>query len=186
MLIYNMASRFFMKKCSVLLYILVAAASLTIAGKPIGQDIVSYHEVKAQATINSSNQNMSAPSDVANNRGGGANNNNIVGSQNITGSIQLRNIIGSAIASQVKVSLVQAATAAERAAGSNSHAVAANLGQENGFLVYTVWVADSNYNFHRIVVDAGNGNILTSQNMSIARLGGSPLISPPSGPVTIH
>jgi len=168
-----------MKKCSLLLYILVAAASLTTAGKPIGQDIVSYHEVKAQAAINSSNQNMSAPSDVANNR------NNIVGSQNITGSIQLRNIIGSAIASQVKVSLVQAAMAAERAAGSNSHAVAANLGQENGFLVYTVWLADSNYNFHRIVVDAGNGNILTSQNMSIARSGGSPLISPPSGPVTI-
>jgi uncharacterized membrane protein YkoI len=180
-----MASKFIMKNCSVLLCILVSAALLTIAGKPIGQAVMWYHEVKAQG-VNSSNQNMSAAAAMANNNGGVANNNNI---QNITGSIQLRNIIGSAISSQIKVSLIQAIMAAVKAVGSNSHAVAANLGQENGFLTYTVWVADGSYNFHRIVVDAGNGNILTSQNMSIARnmlgSGGSPMISPPSGPMTI-
>ena len=183
-----MPSKFFIKNCCIFLCILVAATSLTIAGKPIGQAIVSYHEVKAQGT-NSSNQNMSGAAAVANNGGGSAINNNMVGSQNITGSIQLRNIIGNAISSEIKVSLIQAAMTAERSVGSNSHAVAANLGQENGFLIYTVWVADSNYNFHRIVVDAGNGNILTSQNMSIAHnmlgSGGSPMISPPSGPMTI-
>jgi uncharacterized membrane protein YkoI len=180
-----MASKFIMKNCSVLLCILVSAALLTIAGKPIGQAVMWYHEVKAQG-VNSSNQNMSAAAALATNNGGIANNNNI---QNITGSIQLRNIIGSAISSQIKVSLIQAIMAAVKAVGSNSHAVAANLGQENGFLTYTVWVADGSYNFHRIVVDAGNGNILTSQNMSIARnmlgSGGSPMISPPSGPMTI-
>ena len=180
-----MASKFIMKNCSVLLCILVSAALLTIAGKPIGQAVMWYHEVKAQG-VNSSNQNMSAAAALATNNSGIANNNNI---QNITGSIQLRNIIGSAISSQIKVSLIQAIMAAVKAVGSNSHAVAANLGQENGFLTYTVWVADGSYNFHRIVVDAGNGNILTSQNMSIARnmlgSGGSPMISPPSGPMTI-
>lgn len=180
-----MASKFIMKNCSVLLCILVSAALLTIAGKPIGQAVVWYHEVKAQG-VNSSNQNMSAAAALATNNGGIANNNNI---QNITGSIQLRNIIGSAISSQIKVSLIQAIMAAVKAVGSNSHAVAANLGQENGFLTYTVWVADGSYNFHRIVVDAGNGNILTSQNMSIGRnmlgSGGSPMISPPAGPMTI-
>jgi uncharacterized membrane protein YkoI len=180
-----MASKFIMKNCSVVLCILVSAALLTIAGKPIGQAVMWYHEVKAQG-VNSSNQNMSAAAAMANNNGGVANNNNI---QNITGSIQLRNIIGSAISSQIKVSLIQAIMAAVKAVGSNSHAVAANLGQENGFLTYTVWVVDGSYNFHRIVVDAGNGNILTSQNMSIARnmlgSGGSPMISPPSGPMTI-
>src|SRR5690242_9509273 len=97
-----MASKFIMKNCSVLLCILVSAALLTIAGKPIGQAVMWYHEVKAQG-VNSSNQNMSAA--AATNNGGIANNNNI---QNITGSIQLRNIIGSAISSQIKVSLIQA------------------------------------------------------------------------------
>jgi uncharacterized membrane protein YkoI len=182
-----MASKFIMKNCSVLLCILVSAALLTIAGKPIGQAVMWYHEVKAQG-VNSGNQNMSAAAALATNNGGIANNNNN-NSQTITGSIQLRKIIGSAISSQIKVSLIQAVMAAEKAVGSNSHAVAANLGQENGFLTYTVWVADGSYNFHRIVVDAGNGNILTSQNMSIARdmlgAGGSPLISPPSGPIRL-
>jgi hypothetical protein len=180
-----MASKFFLKNGSVFVCILVAVALLIIAGKPIEEAIVSHHQVRAQPS-NSSDQNMSG---AVGNGGGGANNNNIVGSQNSTGSIKLRSIIGNAISSQIKVSLIQAAMVAEKAVGSNSHAVAANLGQENGFLVYTVWVADSNYNFHRIVVDAGNANLLTLQNMSIARnmsgLGGSPLISPPSGPLSI-
>jgi uncharacterized membrane protein YkoI len=180
-----MASKFFLKSGSVFICIFIAVALLVIAGKPIEEAIVSHHEVRAQLS-NSNDQNMSG---AAVGNGSGANNNNIVGTQNITGSIKLRNIIGNAISSQIKVSLVQAAMAAEKAVGSNSHAVAANLGQENGFLVYTVWVADSNYNFHRIVVDAGSGNLLTSQNISIARnmlgLGGSPLISPPSGPLSI-
>ncbi|MFL6380464.1 MAG: PepSY domain-containing protein [Nitrososphaeraceae archaeon] len=181
-----MASKFFLKNGSVFICMLVAVGLLIIGGKPIEESIVLHHEATAQLS-NSNDQNMSGA--VVGNGGSGANNNNIVGSQNITGSIKLRSIIGNAMSLQIKISLIQAAMAAEKAVGSNSHAVAANLGQENGFLVYTVWVVDSNYNFHRIVVDAGNGNLLSLQNMSTARnmlgLGGSPLISPPSGPLAI-
>ena len=32
--------------------------------------------------------------------------------------------------------------------------------------MYTVWIVDGNYNFHRVVVDAGNGKILSSQQIS--------------------
>jgi uncharacterized membrane protein YkoI len=178
-------SKFFLKNSSVLICMLVAIASVIIAVKPIEEYIVSHHEARAQLS-NSNHQTMSGAT-LGNSSG--ANNNNIVGSLNVTGSIKLRNIIGNAISSQIKVSLIQACMAAEKAVGNNSHAVAANLGQENGFLVYTVWVADSNYNFHRIVVDAGNGKLLILQNMSIARnmlgRGGSPLLSPPSGPLSI-
>ena len=185
LLIHSMSLKFFLKIGSVFICILVAIVSLIIVVKPIEESIVSHHEARAQLS-NSNYQNMSGAT-LGNSSG--ANNNNIVGSQNVTGSIKLRNIIGNAISSQIKISLVQAAMAAEKAVGTNSHAVAANLGQDNGFLVYTVWVADSNYNFHRIVVDAGNGRLLTLQNMSIARnmlgSGGSPLLSPPSGPLSI-
>jgi uncharacterized membrane protein YkoI len=178
LLIYSM-SKFFLKNGSVLICIIVAIASLIIPVKPIEESIVSHHEARAQL----SNSNYQTMSGATLGNSSGANNNNIVGSQNVTGSIKLRNIIGNAISSQIKVSLIQAAMAAEKAVGNNSHAVAANLGQENGFLVYTVWVADSNYIFHRIVVDAGNGKLLTVQNM--LGLGRSPLLSPPSGPLSI-
>jgi hypothetical protein len=54
--------------------------------------------------------------------------------QNVTGSINLSSTITNAIASQVKESLSQAATTAEGAVGNNSHALAAHLGEVNGYL----------------------------------------------------
>ena len=176
-----MASKLGIRKVElVFLCIIVAVGTVVIiAAKPIGEDIIWSRQARAQV---SNSNNHSIPGNGAANDGS-TNNNNIGIGQNITGSIKLRNIIGSAISSQIKISLIQAVIVAEKSLSSNAHAVAANLGQENGFLVYTIWVVDSNYNFHRIVVDAGNGHILTSQNM--ASLGRSALVSPPSGMLSI-
>jgi uncharacterized membrane protein YkoI len=85
---------------------------------------------------------------------------------NVTGSIKLSTLIGNALSSQIKVGLHQAAVIAEKAVGNNSHAVAAHFGVENGYLVYTVWVIDGTYNFHRVVVDAGDGKVLANQSIS--------------------
>jgi len=85
---------------------------------------------------------------------------------NVTGSIKLSTVIGNALSSQIKVGLNQAAVIAEKAVGNNSHAVAAHFGVENGYLVYTVWVIDGTYNFHRVVVDAGDGKVLANQPIS--------------------
>src|SRR2546423_6343216 len=85
---------------------------------------------------------------------------------NVTGSIKLSTVIGNALSSQIKVSLNQAAVIAEKAVGNNSHAVAAHFGVEDGYLVYTVWVIDGTYNFHRVVVDAGDGKVLANQPIS--------------------
>ena len=38
----------------------------------------------------------------------------------------------------------------------------------HGFLVYRALVVDSNYDFHTVVVDAGNGNVLSSAPLSVA------------------
>jgi hypothetical protein len=85
---------------------------------------------------------------------------------NITGSIKLSTVFGNALASQIKVSLSQAATTAENTVGNSSHAAAAHFGVVNGYLTYTVWVIDSSYSFYKVIVDAGNGKVLLSQPVS--------------------
>lgn len=86
---------------------------------------------------------------------------------NITGSVNLTTTIGNALASQIKVGLSQAANAAEKAVGNNSHAVSAHLGQANGYLVYTVLLVDGSYKFHKAIVDVANGKVLSNQQITM-------------------
>jgi hypothetical protein len=65
------------------------------------------------------------------------------------------------------VGLSQAADAAEKAVGNNSHAVSAHLGQANGYLVYTVLLVDSSYKFHKAIVDVANGKVLSNQQITM-------------------
>jgi hypothetical protein len=55
----------------------------------------------------------------------------------------------------------------KKGAGSNSSAVAAFIHPERGFLVYDVFVLDSSNNIHRVIVDPGNGKVLSNQLMSL-------------------
>ena len=87
-------------------------------------------------------------------------------SQNITSSINLMNIIGQAIGSNVNVSLSDAATAAEDSVGNDSHAVAAHIDEQNGYLVYNVMVIDPSMNISKVIVDPGNGQVLFSKQLS--------------------
>ena len=89
---------------------------------------------------------------------------------NITGSVQLGPVIAKAISSQVHVSLANASTTAEKAVGANAHAAAVRIGVVHGFLVYMALVVDSNNNFHGVLVDAGNGKVLASTQMSMAAM----------------
>lgn len=90
---------------------------------------------------------------------------------NITGSVSLAHLIAKTLASEVNVTLVNATTIAEKTVGSNAHAVSARLAVVHGFLVYRALVVDSNYDFHTVLVDAGNGNVLSSAPLSIANNG---------------
>ena len=87
--------------------------------------------------------------------------------ENVTSSINLMNIITNALGSQIKVSLSNATTIAENSVGNNSHAVAAHLGDENGYLVYTIFVLDPSMNFNTVIVDPGNGQVLLSKQISM-------------------
>lgn len=86
--------------------------------------------------------------------------------QNITGSINLKSTFFNSIASQVKVSLSDAAAIAQKQVGNNSHVVSAHLDVANGFLTYTVCAIDPDMNIHRLIIDAGNGKVLSSSNFS--------------------
>jgi hypothetical protein len=87
------------------------------------------------------------------------------GYSNWTGSIQVSKTLSQIIQSQVHTTLGNAATSAEKLIGANSHATSANLGEERGYLVYTVWVKDSNDNSHKVIVDPGNGKVLFAQQI---------------------
>jgi uncharacterized membrane protein YkoI len=93
-----------------------------------------------------------------------------ISGSNITGTIQLGPVIAKAISSQVHVSLANASTTAEKAVGANAHAAAVRIGVVHGFLVYMALVVDSNNNFHGVLVDAGNGKVLASTQMSMAAM----------------
>jgi hypothetical protein len=99
--------------------------------------------------------------------------------QNWTGSISLFSPILDMFKSKIHTTLNSAITSAigavgttGGAAGSNASAaaVAAFIHPENGFLVYNVFVLDPNNNIHRVIVDPGNGKVLSNQQMSMMEM----------------
>jgi uncharacterized membrane protein YkoI len=90
-------------------------------------------------------------------------------SANWTGSISLFSPIIDTFKSKIHTTLNDATTNALKAVGggSNSSAIAAFIHPERGFLVYQVCVLDSNDNIHRVIVDPGDGKVLSNQPMSM-------------------
>jgi hypothetical protein len=89
--------------------------------------------------------------------------------QNWTGSISIFSPILDSFKSKIHTTLNNATTSALNAVGggTNSSAVAAFIHPENGFLVYDVFVLDSSNIIHRVIVDPGNGRVLSNQQMSL-------------------
>ena len=141
--------------CTKLLATIAVFAILLIAVWALG-DVMTKQNVDAQmmGTTATDTDNMTVP-DVMTKPG-----------QNITSSINLMDIIHQAIGSKVNVSLSDAATTAEASVGNNSHAVAAHIDEQNGYLVYTVMVIDPSMNFSKVIVDPGNGQVLSSKQIS--------------------
>ena len=82
--------------------------------------------------------------------------------RNLTGSVQIFPSKSQIIQTKASVSLSAAATTAEKSVGPNSHATSAHISIVNGYLVYRVHVIDTNNNIHRVIVDAGNGKVLST------------------------
>ena len=148
------------KRLTTTMIIVTAAIILTgvMSGAP---NFTSTQQNASAQTTNASDTNMTMMSDTMMKPRG-----MMMRGENVTSSINLRNIISNALGSQIKVSLSNATTIAENSIGNNSHAVAAHIGDENGYLVYTIFVLDPNMNFNTVIVDPGNGQVLSSKQIS--------------------
>jgi len=115
---------------------------------------ITNHNVDAQMMGDNNTGMMMKPGDM------------MMGGNNITSSINLMSVISEAIGSNINVSLSDAALTAESSVGNGSHAASAELGENNGYLVYNVMVIDPNMNFSKVVVDPGNGEVLFNKQLS--------------------
>jgi len=116
-------------------------------------------EAFAQTSGNSSNASSVAPKTT--------NQKNPVNPINFTGTIPLRSIINKTISSQVKVSLIEAISTAQKLVGSNSSATLALLRPLIGYLVYDMHVTNKDNNTsYAIIVDPGSGQVLYHQALS--------------------
>src|SRR5918992_810090 len=138
------------------------AATLTVLLLAVGvalgsgtSNIITKQNVDAQMMGGNNNTGMTIkPGDM------------MKGGNNITSSINLMSVISNAIGSNINVSLSDAATTAESSVGNGSHAASAELGENNGYLVYNVMVIDPSMNFSKVVVDPGNGEVLFNKQLS--------------------
>jgi hypothetical protein len=89
---------------------------------------------------------------------------------NITGSLSVQNMLAKKAGSEVHLSLATASTIAEKSVGPNSHAESVRIGVVRGFVVYAALVSDINHGIHSVLVDAGNGKVLSSTQVPIATM----------------
>ena len=91
---------------------------------------------------------------------------------NITSSVSLLRSMINGISSQVKVSLGDAVMNAQKELGNTSHAVAANIGEVRGYLIYRILGIDPDMNLEQIIIDPGNGKTLLSQKLPMWQIMG--------------
>lgn len=116
-------------------------------------------EAMAQISGNSSNASSLAPQTP--------NQKKTVNSINFTGTIPLQSIMNKAISSQVKISLIEAISTAQKLVATNSSATLALLRPLIGYLVYDIHVTNKGNNTsYAIIVDPGSGQVLYHQALS--------------------
>jgi uncharacterized membrane protein YkoI len=142
------------KKTKVNYYWLLIAGAIIV---PVSMLLPLSHNVQAQQNSTGFANKMAAPPTIP--------------TANWTGSVQILPTIMQAFKSQIHINLNEATTNALQAVGTNSSAVAAFIHPESGFLVYNVFVMDgNNNNIHKVIVDAGNGKVLSNQQMSMMQM----------------
>lgn len=89
---------------------------------------------------------------------------------NFTGSIPISQILIDAFKVNIHVSLDDAITTAEDNIGNNSTTIAAFIHPEKGFVVYNIFTVDSNNDIHKVIIDPGDGSVLSSQKMTFKEM----------------
>jgi hypothetical protein len=147
---------------------IVFVAIMAMGGGQSNPIMLGNQNANAQLTGSSSNNTLpdSAGNDTIKGMMMGGPMDTMMNRTNITSSISLIDTITTALESKINVSLSEAAANVENSLGNNSHAVAAHLGDENGYLVYNVMALAPDRSFNRVLVDPGNGEVLLSEQIS--------------------
>ena len=146
---------------------IVLVAIMAMGGGQSNPIMLGNQNANAQLTGSSSSNNNILPNSAGNDAitgmmmGGPMD--TMMNRTNITSSISLIDTITTALESKINVSLSEAAANAENSLGNNSHAVAAHLGDENGYLVYNVMTLAPDRSLNKVLVDPGNGEVLLSE-----------------------
>jgi hypothetical protein len=119
---------------------------------------VSEHRVNAQMTMGHSDGNMTSSLQEVQQK------------VMANGTINLEQTILKAIESKIKTSLTQAMMTAEHTVGNNSFAVAGFGGEYGGYFAYQIILGTPRMEFYTVLIDPGNGHILTTQKISAAEL----------------
>jgi hypothetical protein len=119
---------------------------------------VSEHRVNAQMTMGHSDGNMTSSLQEVQQK------------VMANGTINLEQTILKAIESKIKTSLTQAMMTAEHTVGNNSFAVAGFGGEYGGYFAYQIILGTPRIEFYTVLIDPGNGHVLTTQKVSAAEL----------------
>jgi uncharacterized membrane protein YkoI len=93
---------------------------------------------------------------------------------NWTGSVSvesIRNDMIQSIKSKVNTTVSEAETAAKQVLGEGSEICCVMLAPLNGYLVYTVHGVDGSNEIVRVIVDAGNGQVLENGHIEMGGYG---------------
>jgi hypothetical protein len=82
------------------------------------------------------------------------------------GTIDIKSTIGEAFKSKVTVNIIDAINTAQTNVGANSFVKKAELTPANGYLVYKIMVVDENMKKYKVIVDPGNGQVLTKKEIT--------------------
>ena len=154
---------------------LILRSNYIPAVMPVSIQATSPFEI-SNSTLNPPQvQSLSNPSDVPE---------TFVIDRNWTGSIPTFPTIMQAFKSQINTSMNEATTAALDSVGNNSTAISSTLQPNRGFLIYDVRVVDSDNQIHAVLVDAGDGKILSNTLLpmiDVVKMRSGPLHVGPAG-----
>jgi hypothetical protein len=136
---YNMYSNYTFKKTSIFFVTILIIISLSI----LRPDFVFG------LSGNNSSSNTVASTDQSN-------------ASNWVGSVPISSEISKLIKSEANTPFTDAVNRAINTVGENSSVSSASLKVLNGYLVYFVVISDKDDVLHNVIVDAGNGHILSN------------------------
>ena len=87
--------------------------------------------------------------------------------EKINGTLNMMETMYQAIGDKINVTLPEAISTAEQSVGNGSFAMSANGAEKDGFLVFEILLGSPDMEFTKVLVDAGNGQVLQTEPVSM-------------------